>query len=216
MSYPESYLDWLKDLRYSDSRIILVEIHKDDVVYGLSDYPYASDDLIYDALIEGDIEIIESIDNPSGVGELTFIDDRRNHWAKTDFSGQKCQLFMGDLSWSRDQFQLLVDAVIADIEPVDDNVYRINFDNTDYRLDKEIETEYIDNQLVPFALGSPFNCAPILIDYGQQIYQFNNDKIDSVAVRDIGITPSSVTAQLSRGDSCIRAITCGANHRGYY
>ncbi len=210
MSYSSFFIDWLKDIRRANSRIVLIEIDHKGVIYGLSDYPYSSDTLIYDDLVIELIEIEESFDAPSGVGDITFVDDHRNMWLLDDFETDECKLFLGDADWERDQFELVLSAVIENIECTEDNIYRINFDNTDYRLDKEIESTYINDQLIPFALGSSFNCRPILSDFGTQEYQFNSGEVTSIAVRDIGLAPASVTDDYAAGKIRLGNFPAGA------
>jgi len=198
MSYPDFYLAWLKDSRYSGSRIALIEVTHGNTVYGLSDYPYLAHSLTYDDLIVEPIEIEESF-NSVGVGDIVFLDDKRNFWITESFTGDECKIFLGDKTWRRDKFELIVLSAIQNIERTDNNTYQINFDNTDYRLDENIASHYINDQLIPFALGNPFNCAPILSNYSTQEYQFNQDLVDTIAVRDAGLTPDSVNNDYNGG-----------------
>jgi len=209
MSYSSFYLEWLKDSRRAGDRIVLIEITHNNKVYGLSDYPYLLHSLTYDDLIAESIELEESFDNPVGVGDIVFLDDKRNFWIKESFTGDECKIFSGDKSWSRDKFELIMLSTIDNIERTDNNTYQIKFDNIDYRLDESIESNYINEQLIPFALGNPFNCSPILSNYGNQEYQFNQSGIDSVAVRDAGLTPASVNNKYSEGKITLGKLPLG-------
>ena len=119
-----------------------------------------------------------------------------------DFSGQQARIYMGDPGWAKADFKQTHLWYCEDIEPDGFN-YVLRILDATKPIDVPICNKYTsgiaEGKSIPRVFGTVFNVEPVLIDeLGDGIYQVNDGPLDSITVRDGGLTVS-VTTDLTAG-----------------
>lgn len=165
----------------------------------------------------GDIEL----DNPNGVHDA---------WLRDIWMNRSVTMWLGDASWSRDDFIKIFDGVSSGLAPKDRDVLALKLRDKSQRLNTPITEQLLGGTttnkgaLIPLCFGECFNITPLLIDPVLLKYQVHNGSVQSIfEVRDNGI-PVTFTADNSTGTFTLAAqpkgvVTCsvyGDNYGGTY
>lgn len=114
---------------------------------------------------------------------------RLDHWLLHDWLGQPVRIYYGEMDWPRDQFIQRASLINGGIQSASGQ--RLVFSIYDPLAALDVPVQAADDQPVTF--GSPFNVTPVL-STNNLGYLCHSDTLNSVAVRDGGLTPASVTA----------------------
>ncbi|MEZ5537652.1 MAG: hypothetical protein R3F02_18785 [Thiolinea sp.] len=217
MAITAAYRDWLIDPVNNEHRVLLIEADHATGTVNMATLPYCSETGVpYDAWLP-DMPVLDStLFDHVAAGSFTAINNLNpDVWQSYNFTGQECRWLLGDLRWNRGQFQPVTTAILGDVSR---DEFTFGFDLVDkgFLLEKEIQlntsgTE--DKQVtIPITLGSVFNVQPVLIDYGQQIYQIHDGLVEALTVRDNGVpvqfTPMLAIGQFKLKNRPVGTVTC--------
>jgi len=226
------YLDWLKS--QTAFRVVLIEAAVqisgvESVVYlatkpfttGAADTPANTSYLPIATVgtlfteqlsLEGDGALsagLLEIDNTSGA---------RDVWAGQGYvwTNRSIKAYIGDIRWSRSDFHVIFDGIVADIEPRGRNKLGLKLRDKLQRLNTPISEAKLggagENQdaLLPVTFGQVFNVTPLLVEPATLKYRVHTGEIDSVIeVRDNG-APVAFTADVAAGTFTLAAAPAGA------
>ena len=200
---------WLKDER--TKRCLLVEIGYLDgtektTYFSNLGYMSSTGDspasTFYPPLLAGGMAFTESID-PSSTATMSFgdievynEDGSLDDWLTYVWVNRPVNVYLGDVSWNKSQFDLIFTGIIADISSksksslafkVRDKFERLNNPISELKLGSE--EDYLDNdRLIPVTLGEVCNITPLLIDEANHEYQFHTGTSQLIIeVRDNGV-----------------------------
>jgi hypothetical protein len=230
-------ISWLKAA--DNIRTILVEI--DDVlVQGsqsatlyLANRPFVTNssdipvNTTYDPCLVGGVSFSEnlSLDNSISIGygdlEIDNTDGSKDSWLNYVWTNRKLRVYIGDASWSRDDYTLIFSGLVSDI--VSRNRDRINLVLVDklQRLNNPISETLLESSelgsetLIPVIFGECFNVTPLVASSSALTYQVHTGPIeDIIEVRDNGV-PVSFTKNVAAGKFTLNQtpygqITCSA------
>lgn len=232
-----NYPSWLND--QSAIRCILVEVQAksggSEVNRFLSSRPFksASSDIpvntVYNPIVVGSsVRTVERLDITSNAASISFGDiEVDNHdgsidsWLGDIWSNRAIRVYLGDVRWTRAEFQQVFDGVVEDIGSrsratlnlkLRDKLQRLNTPVTEATLGGTTNNK---NQLLPLLFGECHNITPLLTNPATLEYQTHNGIIERIVeIRDNGVPVSGTTA-LSTGKFTLNAspagkITCTA------
>jgi hypothetical protein len=203
------YSEWLS----SDDAlpVIIVEAtHSDGVVY-VSNAAFVSDandvpaHTTYEDVLIGDVDINSRIDSPTkSFGTLLLSNDGElTPWIDLFWRGFPLKVYIGDESWSRNDFRLVFDGINGGINiPAAD---RLEWTVYDYSEKLNVN---IGSDTSPLSFGQLFNVDPVLIDSALLKYKVHSGAVESIIVKDNGvvITP---TINLDDGEFTLLAQPAG-------
>ncbi|MCW5597732.1 MAG: hypothetical protein KIT80_23320 [Chitinophagaceae bacterium] len=216
-----NYQSWLNDP--SAIRCILVEVQaksgSSEVNRFLSSRPFksASTDIpantVYSPIVVGSsVRTVERLEITSNAASISFGDiEMDNHdgsidsWLSDIWSNRAIRVYLGDVRWSRAEFQPVFDGVVEDIGSrsrttlnlkLRDKLQRLNTPVTEVTLGGSTNNK---NQLLPLLFGECHNITPLLTNPATLEYQVHNGIIERIVeIRDNGV-PVSGVATLSTG-----------------
>lgn len=215
-----AYTDWLED--QSAIRCILVEVSVKsgtEITRYLSSRPFksgASDtpaDTVYNPIVIGSsvrtVERINISDQSASISfgdiELANNDGSIDTWLNDIWSNRAINVLIGDVRWSRSEFQVIFAGIVEDIGSrsrdtlnlkLRDKLQRLNTPVTETTLGGTTSNK---NQLIPLTFGECHNVPPLLTDPATLEYQVHGGSIERlIEVRDEGV-PVAATANLSTG-----------------
>lgn len=187
----------------------------------------------YDAIVIGGLRYTEKMDlnNSSSlsVGDIELINTNGelDSWLLDVWVNRSIKAYLGDPRWPRDQFFLIFDGIIADIDSRSLNTINIKIRDKLQRLNTPIlELKYSDvapypdssnvtpvndpldpnstipEVFLPCSFGEQFNITPVLIDPGNLVYMVNYGSVQDIPeVRDNGVPlgPLGFTKNLTKG-----------------
>lgn len=215
-----AYTDWLED--QSAIRCILVEVSVKsgaETVRYLSSRPFVSGsgdtpaDKIYDPIVVGSsvrtVERMNVLDQSASISfgdiELVNNDGSIDSWLNDIWSNRAVTVLLGDVRWTRAEFQVIFAGVVEDIGSrsrdtlnlkLRDKLQRLNTPVTEATLGGSTSNK---NQLIPLTFGECHNISPLLTNPATLEYQVHGGQIERlIEVRDNGV-PVAATATLSTG-----------------
>lgn len=133
-----------------------------------------------------------------------------------DFDNALVEIYLGDPSWPKANFKLIATWYAVDLVPDGVN-YQLNIRDGSLLLDVPVCRQYqsgaAQGQYIPRCFGTVFNAEPVMISTGGNgEWQINDGPIDSLVVRDGGLTVAA-TVNLAAGTFTLNAapqgrITC--------
>lgn len=238
MTTDAQLIAWLK--KDAALRCVLVEVTVNvggvETVRYLSDRGYASSptaapaNTMYTPLINGGLKFTESLSldgSPSvsfGTIELANIGGEIDSWIDDVWTNRSIKMFIGNLTWSRQDFYQIFDGIVADVDTpsrdkvvmkISDKLQRLNTSVSDVTLGG---TTVNSDKLRPLLFGECHNITPLLADAATEKYMVHDGPIERVIeVRDNG-APVNFTADIGTGtftlnQAAVGTITCSA--QGY-
>lgn len=235
MTTDAQLITWLK--KDAALRCVLVEVtvnvNGQEIVRYLSDRGYASGptdvpaNISYAPLISGGMRFTESMSLdgvPSisfGTIELANIGGEIDIWLDDVWTNRSIKIFMGDLTWKRQDFYQVFEGIVADVEAptrerivmkISDKLQRLNTSMSDVVLGG---TTVNSDKLRPLLFGECHNITPLLADAATEKYMVHDGPIERIIeVRDNG-APVSYTADIGTGtftlnQAAVGTITCSA------
>lgn len=175
----------------------------------------------YAPAVSGGAQITEqlSLDGSASLAfgdiELYNIDGERDDWLGYIWANRAVSVYVGDMTWARDDFRAVFVGVIEDLGSsnrdrlnlkVRDKLQLLNTPVTDAKLGGSTTNA---ERLLPVCLGEVHNVSPLLIDPALLKYQVHQGAIEQIIeVRDNGV-PVSVTPTLSAGTFVLTATQAG-------
>lgn len=240
---PQSFGTWLKDQRAIRCVLIEVGVQVGGVettrylsnkayVTGATDSPANT---VYKPVVAGGVEFTESLslDGSTSLSygdiELYNIGGDKDSWLNDIWRNRSIKVYMGDVSWARNQFQMIFNGVVFDVDTrtrdrinlkLSDKLQRLNNPVTEVKLGGTSQNK---DRLIPLCFGECFNVEPLLVDAANHEYQVHNGAIERIIeVRDNGV-PVSFTEYVATGkfrlnQSPVGQITCsvqGDKYLGY-
>jgi hypothetical protein len=237
---PQAFGDWLKSQRAI--RCVLIEVvaqvggvettrylSNKSYVTGPSDSPA---NINYIPAVSGGVQFTEALaldGTPSmsyGDIELYNISGEKDTWFNDIWRNRSIKIYMGDVTWTRSQFVMIFNGVVADISTkardrinliLTDKIQRLNGPITEHLLGGTSQNK---DKEIPLCFGECFNVEPLLTDPTVHEYQVHDGAIERVIeVRDNGV-PVSYTEYLSTGkfrlnQSPVGQITCSVQGDKY-
>lgn len=192
--------EWLLD--QDTDRCILVEVkafdgQEETVVY-LSTRAYASgagvvpENTAYLPCIVEVAPLNESLglDGKAtlSLGEITLSNDEGDldEWLGWVFDNREATVFLGDVAWPRDQFEVVYKGIVTTLQIKDASTFTLPITDNLQRLNGAINEELdSDDDVLPISLGEVSNVKPKLVDPVHLIYQVHTREIGGIIeVRD--------------------------------
>ncbi len=204
----EQYRTWLET--GGNFRAVLVEAsHLNSGVAGTSYFanmPFVSSsssspaDTAYDDLLDGvpgfSRRMSEAFSGRSSISRgdvVVFNDGTLDHWLGYHWRGQGLKLYLGDPSWDRDDFRLIVDGVCAGLS-IQGSKLALKLRDKSEKLNTALPRGTVPagpnaGKALPMCFGEVFNVSPLLIDSSTHKYQVHAGAIEAItAVRDSGVS----------------------------
>jgi hypothetical protein len=201
----------------------------------LSNMAYFSGTQEYNAGITGGLSFSESLDVEGqaslSFGSLEFVNTAGIHdnYLTYVWNKRPIKIYIGDPSWSKNDFVLIFDGLIQEITAPNENTLSFSLFDKLQRLNDPISertlantdySENIANTILPLLFGEAFNLQPLLVDNGStsglgQVYMVHDGAINGlIEVRDNGV-PITVIPSDSDGTFTLLTkpfgtITCSA------
>jgi hypothetical protein len=214
------YQEWLE--RDYERRVILVEAVSHNGVTTttryFSSYDYISfpTDTPANQPYEGILREIPRISNnlnevfggnsKPAFGDIVIdnTEGERDDWLELSWIGYPISLYLGDVTWNRNDFRLVMQGVISDIQArtSDTIVFKIR-DKQDL-LNKQIQSTLYttgpnEGQPIPLCYGEVYQATPVLLDAFTHEYQIHDGEIeDIIEVYQDGV-PKAFTPNLADG-----------------
>jgi len=205
--------NWL--LLDSSVRVILMEVwYKDGAGNSrtayFSNYPYVSEptdtpaNTPYDDIISGVPQIKTQLVGSSNLGtvEILNVDGEYDDYLHYAFEGHELKIYIGDPSWSRNDFRLILSGIVESIEASGVNAIKFTVRDKKKLLDIPLQRNRTstplypetDNKLIPIAIGTCFNVEPVLINHQNLTYAVHESSCQVTAVRDKGVPLTRITS----------------------
>lgn len=147
-----------------------------------------------------------NIDNSSGI---------RDSWLLDAWDGRPFSLYLGDPSWPKADFRLMVAGAIADIVAQDSRTLTLRTRDRQHLLEKPINTALIGgtdatkDAKLPVCYGECYNVEPVLTDSATRTYAVHDGQIEAItAVYENGAA-KAFTANLANGTFTLTAAAAG-------
>lgn len=206
-----AFTEWLRS--GNARRCLLIEVEVNATTLYLSTREYTSGagqtpaNKTYSTAVVGGVSYTESLDSSISYGDIE-IDNTlgtRDAWLGYIWSNAPIRVYAGDATWDRDDFELVLAGVVADIQSRSrDRLNLILLDKMTL-LDSPISETLLggatDNAeaLIPLCFGECFNIAPLLTNPATLEYQVHNGQIERIIeVRDNG-APVAFSPLLATG-----------------
>lgn len=198
----EQYSKWLK--QDGQSRVILAEIESYNDTEIVTHYlsttgfvSYPSDtppNEIYDGLINDipsfkrGITDIESGRTTQSYGDIQIInsDGELDDWLNHGWDGRPIRLYIGDKSWARDDFRLILNGFVDDIAVRNTTMITIKARDKIDALNIPIQTNLVGGTTAnkdkpkPLCFGQCYNVSPVLTDAATHAYQVHDGAIEDI------------------------------------
>lgn len=152
-------------------------------------------------------------------------------WLQDGWDGRSLKLYLGDPSWPRNDFQLILAGVTADITCRDAQTVSIKARDKQWLLTQPLQSNLIGGsgpnagKPAPLTFGQVSNVSPLLIDAATHTYQVHDGQISDIpavyinGVATGGYTKSPATGTFTLSAAPTGTVTCdvkGAAPGGVY
>lgn len=219
-----SFYEWLKS--QGVKRCSLIEVDTVSPKF-LSTVPYTttptdpSPNLPYLPVVDSSFAFSEKLSldgNPSiSVGDIEIEnnDGRLDSWLDEVWVNTKIRIYIGDVSWKREDFFLIFDGVVANLDSRSRGKLNISLRSKLDRLNTPVTESLLggstsnSDRILPLTFGECHNITPLLVDPPNHVYQFHQGSAERVIeVRDNGV-PITVNTSLSQGKFTLVASPAG-------
>lgn len=126
-----------------------------------------------------------SLDNTNGI---------RDGWLDYVWSNRPISIYIGDVSFSRDNFTKIYSGYVQNLVSKDRNTLNISIRDILQKLNSPITDEVVGgtgttkDQIRPLVFGEVFNITPVLVDSANLLYMVHNGPVERIIeVRDNGV-----------------------------
>lgn len=234
-------ISWLKTPDHI--RVILVEI-SGVVIEGVSSTLYLSNksftttstdtpaSTAYDSCVVGGISFNESLslEGSASIGygdiEIANYNGTKDAWLNYVWANRQIKIYIGDPRWTRNDFYMIFDGVIADIASRDATTLNLILLDKLQRLNNPVTETLLGgtgnnkDRILPLVFGECFNIDPLNTDSVPNVLEYmvhNGPVEDIIEVRDKGM-PVSITKNLAAGKFTLNNSPAGqitASVQGY-
>jgi hypothetical protein len=231
----EQFIEWLKSQTAIRCALIEVDVltsaggsvetkylSNRGYVTGPSDTP---SNTVYSPIISGGISFKETLDISGGFSinsgdiELKNTNGGLDGWEDYFWNKRPIKVFIGDVSWPREDFRQIFSGVVAEIGIKSRTSFTLKIADKLQLLNTTVSEEKLGgtssqaDNLIPICLGEVFNVTPLLIDSNNQVYQVHNGRVESVIeVRDNGVpvvyAPNVMEGTFTLENNPVGTITC--------
>lgn len=161
-------------------------------------------------------EQLRGLSSPAA-GELIIDNSNgsRDSWLLDAWDGRPFRLYLGDPSWPKADFRLLVAGVIADIYSPSIRTLGLRTRDKQHLLSKTVCTTLAGGTTankdarIPVCYGECYNIEPLLIDAATRTYAVHDGQVEAIAaVYEDGAT-KAFTANLANGTFTLTAAAAG-------
>lgn len=133
----ETFIAWLEDLSRDEYRAYIIEVEHTQGILYFGSQPWLSDEQIaYDDWIIEAPTILESLDDPVAVGSFQAINPILDDaWEEYNWRGQACRIYYGDVSWKKEQWQLIISSLVEAVVKKDETTYQFDLVDHGYKLE---------------------------------------------------------------------------------
>lgn len=166
----------------------------------------------YDELLTGSVAIDGSLERSTSVGGIQMVNDGSlDSWLSRNWLGYSLRVYLGDASWDRDDFRLVVDGINGGIEQAGAAAIEFTVYDRMRSLSTPLQEAVLsDGGNVPVCLGQVFNVPPALSNAATGERQVNDGPVVSIVVRDNGVDiTGNCTLDLSNGKFTPNAAVVG-------
>ncbi len=212
MTTPAEFTNWLTSDKAQP--VALIEAAYAGGIEYLSTHEYISGvgdtpaNQIYINAIHDDVVIDDTLERGS-VGEIHIVHDGEfDDWVSRAWAGHALRVYLGDRSWARDDFVLMVDGQSGGISAPRPGRLRLAWADRREQLRQAI----IGETDVAITLGEAFNVPAVLTaDFPSFVFSVHDGAITSVVVRDNGVLLTAgggndYTVNLATGDITLEAV----------
>jgi len=199
------YEEWLADI--DSVRVLLAELDYSGGTAYVATAPFISTpndsdpNRVYDDILEEAVDATTRIDGLVSFGEVGLINDGElNPWIDRAWNGWPIRLYLGDPTWSRDDFRLWARGVNGGISTAQIGRLAFRMLDTSAGLDVEIDTGDLPNENgpIPLALGSVYNAPAFLLQPAPYEFKASFLPVLELTPKDNG-NPIPHTDNLSNG-----------------
>lgn len=154
----------------------------------------------------------------AGWGDIVIINESgvRDAWLNDAWDGRALKMYLGDPTWPKSDFRVILTGVSADLVAHDRNRLALRIRDKSWALNVPLQktlvggtTAYKDKPK-PVCYGEVFNVEPPLIDAGLHKYQVHDGAVNAISdVRESGLTVAGYTADIATGTFTIPAAAAG-------
>lgn len=210
MTTKQQLIDWL--VTSTTRRVVLVEIEgvldSTGTQVGtqyFSNKPFGTTstdtpaNTLYEACINGGVTFTESLDLDGkaalGFGDIQLDNTEgvRDYLLTWIWANKSVKVYIGDASWTRNDFYQIFSGYVADIDSKNRNTVNLILVDRLQQLNVAVSevlmggTGTTKDQLKPLCFGECFNVTPIVVNSSTLTYQVHNGPIDEIIeVRDNG------------------------------
>lgn len=156
---------------------------------------------IYEGALLSETGIESRLDNRPAPADIEIVNaGYKNHWLDLDFRGYEVRVYLGDITWSIDNFRLVQRAVNAGVSAIDSDLIRLDIRDGHAVFDSPVSVGTLpDGSPNPLSLGSPFNVPAAEVQANVHRYRVSGVSITSAAPRVNG-SVASMIAEYATGD----------------
>ena len=142
-------------------------------------------------------------------------------WLDDAWDGRPLNIYLGDASWDRADFRLILPAITDDITAPSRDKLAFSIRDKQQLLNAQLQSAAIGgtnaaaNNVTPVGFGEVYNISPVLIDSATNKYQIHDGQIEAITTVYANGLSVAFTASLSTGTFTLNAaptgqITCDA------
>lgn len=162
--------------------------------------------------------------------EITNVNGVYDSLLEDSFDGRALKVYLGDRTWAKSDFRLVIDGVTADIYPAGRNRIALKARDKSWMLNVQLQTAVIGgadvnkDHVQPICLGPAFNIEPVLEDSATRRYRVNDGQVNAIPAARCDGNVIAYTNDLANGRFTLTAapsgrVTCdvqGAKPGGVY
>jgi len=156
-----------------------------------------------------------SVKSSTSFGDIKIenCDKLKDEWLNYAWAGRRVSIFLGDKSWARSDFKLMINGFIDSFEASDEKTLTLKIRGLEYQLDVPISNNLLTtgndkDKPKPLSFGNIYNASPVLIDSALQKYMVHDGNIDNVIAKDNG----AVLTITQTGDGTFTLTTGGTSN----
>lgn len=151
--------------------------------------------------------------------EIQNFNGELDSWLDDGWDGRTISIYLGDPTWSKSQFELIMVGTVDDIYAKDQRTLALKVRDKQWTLNVPVQTNLIGgstanaNSEKPLCYGPSNNVEPVLIDSALGKYQVHDGAINAISdVRDNGVSLIVTGITISAVDTSTETMTASAAH----
>ncbi len=156
-----------------------------------------------------------SIKSSTSFGDIKIenCDKLKDIWLTYAWAGRKVSIFLGDKTWARSDFRLMINGFIDSFEASDEKTLTLKIRGLEYQLDVPISKNLLTtgndkDKPKPLSFGSIYNASPVLVDAPTHKWMVHDGTINNIVAKDNG----AVLTITQTGDGTFTLTTGGTSN----